>query len=86
MSGCSGDGPCPRCGKTMDTYSDYKPFDYVSGECMYCGFYYYVECRIMSRKTLKEARKDRMCRIKSPMIDNTETKLYDKENHMRRDR
>ncbi len=40
MSGVSGDGPCPNCKNNMDTYTDYKPFDNVSGECNECGFYY----------------------------------------------
>lgn len=26
----------------MQTYMDWKPADYVSGDCFECGFYYYT--------------------------------------------
>jgi hypothetical protein len=42
MSGCSDSVPCPKCGGEMRTYSDWKPSDYVSGDCLECGFYYYT--------------------------------------------
>ena len=39
MSGVSSSSPCPICNNEMDTYTDWKPFDYSSAECMECGFY-----------------------------------------------
>lgn len=49
MSGCSGDAKCPACGEEgMDTYTDYKPHDTVSGQCLNCGFAYYTNVRRMS--------------------------------------
>ena len=40
MSGCSYDEKCPECGANMSCYSDYKPHNFVSGDCTECGFYY----------------------------------------------
>jgi len=42
MSGVSGASPCPKCGAQMQTYADWKPADYVSGDCFECGFFYYT--------------------------------------------
>lgn len=58
MSGHSDSGMCPNCGENMSTYSDYKPHDYVSGECMNCGFYYYTKAGQFSLKTLNEVRQE----------------------------
>lgn len=86
MSGCSDSNPCPRCGKTMDTYSDYKPFDMCSGECMYCGFYYFTDCRVMSKKALKTARKGREFKKKVTGLDKKEMARFDKSYNVRKDR
>jgi Zn ribbon nucleic-acid-binding protein len=45
MSGSSDSQDCPRClGKdTLMTYTEYKPMDYFSGECVRCGFIYYTK-------------------------------------------
>jgi hypothetical protein len=56
MSGTSFNKPCPNCGKDMNSYSDYKPFDYVSGECAYCGFTYRTIGEQMSLEELNEVR------------------------------
>ena len=40
MSGCSYDDICPECGGVLMCYSDRKPYDYVTGDCTECGFYY----------------------------------------------
>jgi hypothetical protein len=32
----------------MQTYVDWKPYDYVSGECLECGFSYYTADEQMS--------------------------------------
>lgn len=42
MSGCSYDGTCPNCNENMSMYSDHKPYDYVGGSCLYCGFDLYT--------------------------------------------
>ena len=38
MSGHSFSLSCPNCDGSMSAYSDYKPFQYESGECYDCGF------------------------------------------------
>jgi len=40
MSGCSYSEKCPKCGGEMTCYSDWKPYDMVSGICLECGFAY----------------------------------------------
>jgi Zn ribbon nucleic-acid-binding protein len=58
MSGFSDSAICPKCKNNMDTYSDYKPHDYVSGQCLECGFAYEtVEYRV-GLKTLNQLRVD----------------------------
>lgn len=42
MSGTSYSSSCPKCSGTMQSYSDWKPFDTVSHECLDCGFYVYT--------------------------------------------
>lgn len=56
MSGHSYDAPCPNCGGSMDCYSDHKPHDYVSGDCLSCGFTYYTESRQMGLRELNDLR------------------------------
>jgi DNA-directed RNA polymerase subunit RPC12/RpoP len=89
MSGCSDSGPCPRCGAEMSTYSDYKPFDYLSGECANCGFYYFTEYRVLNKKRLKalrEERKDSGYSIaKSKIPSEKALKEFDKEYGIKRD-
>ena len=58
MSGTSFENPCPNCGQPATWYSDYKPFEHSSGECMYCGFYLNPKIGQMDLKTLNEIRKD----------------------------
>ena len=58
MSGSSGSAPCPECGAKMHTYVDWKPFDYVSGECLECGFHYYTADGQMNLDEVNEARGD----------------------------
>lgn len=43
MSGISDNKPCPVCGRDMDVYMDWKPFDTVNMRCVHCGFYGYVK-------------------------------------------
>ena len=44
MSGTSDNKPCPICGRDMDVYTDWKPFDTVNMRCVHCGFNGYVKC------------------------------------------
>jgi len=44
MSGTSDNKPCPVCGRDMDVYTDWKPFDTVTMRCVHCGFNGYVKC------------------------------------------
>ena len=61
MSGCSGSQDCPRCsGKdSLMTYSDWKRFEGVSGECINCGFAYYTKAYQMELSEVNEMRTDR---------------------------
>jgi len=56
MSGHSFDTECPNCEGIINAYSDHKPFQYESGECHDCGFYYYTIAKQMDLKTLNECR------------------------------
>lgn len=59
MSGCSGDQKCPACGGRLYTYSDYKPVDCSSGECLHCGFAYQTQYYRMTLKEVNAQRADR---------------------------
>lgn len=56
MSGNSYEAACPNCDETMQCYSDYKPHDYVSGECLSCGFDYHTKSRQMGLRELNDMR------------------------------
>lgn len=56
MSGCSGSAKCPNCGEDMDSYCDWKPFDYSTGRCLHCGFFYDV---VTDKMTLEEVNAER---------------------------
>lgn len=57
MSGHSDITTCPNCsGNNLNTSSDYKPFDQVSGECLDCGFYYYTGVKQLTLKELNASR------------------------------
>lgn len=58
MSGNSMSNTCPNCGKEMSTYQDYKPHDYVSGECLHCGFSYWTIAEYMSLEDLNDQRQE----------------------------
>ena len=58
MSGVSSSAPCPICNEEMFTYQDYKPFDYVSGNCIYCGFSYYTKAKQMNLEEVNELREE----------------------------
>jgi hypothetical protein len=42
----------------MDCYSDHKPHDYVSGNCVSCGFWYQTETGFMNLEELNDARSE----------------------------
>lgn len=56
MSGSSYDSECPRCGGTMQCYSDWKPHDVSSGLCLDCGYAYDTEIRQASIDEVNEYR------------------------------
>ena len=58
MSGHSFSNPCPVCGNEMNCYSDYKPFEHSSGECLNCGFYYQPKTGQMSLAEVNDLRKE----------------------------
>ena len=59
MSGVSYDKECPNCGGTLDCYSDYKPFDHGSGQCLDCGFYYFTKTGQLTLEELNNEREER---------------------------
>ena len=58
MSGHSFDTECPNCKGIVNAYADHKPFQYESGECYDCGFYYYTVAKQMDLKSLNKCRAD----------------------------
>ena len=56
MSGCSFDEPCPKCGGTMDSASDWKLHNLCSGQCLQCGYNYWTETGRMSLEEINELR------------------------------
>ena len=59
MSGSSYDNVCPRCGgPNLKCYSDSRPYDTVSGECLDCGFSYYVEEDRLTLEGVNSLRQD----------------------------
>ena len=58
MSGHSFSLSCPNCDGSMSAYSDYKPFQYESGECYDCGFHYFTVAEQRDLKSLNECRAD----------------------------
>ena len=58
MSGYSDGTNCPNCGKDADRYSDYKPFDFTSIECKYCGFQVGPQVTYMTLDELNIERKE----------------------------
>ena len=58
MSGSSSTGVCPKCGGSMDCYSDWKPYDIVSGVCLDCGFEYYTTEGQLTLEEVNQLRRD----------------------------
>ena len=72
MSGSSSSQDCPRCGgvDTVQTYSDWRPYDQVEGFCRDCGFAWQTNARIASLAEVNEVREDW-----NDNLDDEETKL-----------
>ena len=58
MSSNSYNGYCFKCGNNMDMYQENKPFPYVSGECLECGFLYYTTVAQLTLEEVNEARSE----------------------------
>lgn len=58
MSGFSTGTPCPNCGKEADLYTDHKPFDYSSIQCLHCGLIISPKIKYQSLEELNESRAD----------------------------
>lgn len=58
MNGFSEEDTCPNCGKKADTYTDWKPFSYVSMQCNHCGLLITPTISYMTLEELNEARQD----------------------------
>jgi len=58
MSGHSSSTTCPNCNNDCDTYSDHKPFDYVSVRCLECGFQTITNIVYMDLEELNEEREN----------------------------
>jgi len=58
MSGVSGDEPCPRCGATMQTYDDWRPFTMHEATCLTCGLHIYTGVEILNKEQLEMARQE----------------------------
>lgn len=56
MSGHSDSGECPSCGGYMNIYTDWKPHDQVSGECLECGFSYYTKAEQATLEDINNLR------------------------------
>lgn len=58
MSGTSYSTHCPSCGNedSVMAYSDYKPYETVSGECTECGFSYWTKPEQMTLEEVNDLR------------------------------
>ena len=58
MSGNSYGGNCPNCGSSTNVYSDHKPFEFTTIECIHCGFNTNVEIDYYSLEDLNSIREE----------------------------
>jgi len=58
MSGFNEQKDCPICGNSINIYSDWKPVDYISGECIYCGLSFYTKYEQMGLTDINNQRQD----------------------------
>ena len=58
MSGFSDSCNCPNCGKSCDVYTDWKPFNYTSIQCLHCGLMIMPEISYQTLEELNSYRED----------------------------
>lgn len=58
MSGHSDITDCPNCGKDMNYYTNWKPFNISENWCIHCGFYTTTKVGQMTLETLNDYRKE----------------------------
>jgi len=58
MSGHDDSCICPNCGGIAHQYTDRKPFNYTSIDCLHCGLYIYPVVEYYSLEILNERRDD----------------------------
>lgn len=58
MSGFSNETECPNCGNNADEYTDWKPFNYTSIQCLHCGLLISPQISYLTLKDLNNLRKD----------------------------
>ena len=58
MSSHSYENICPVCKEQMSCCCDYSPFDFVSGDCIHCGFSYYTKVEQMSLEDINYQREE----------------------------
>ena len=56
MSGNSYNTECPYCHSEMETYSDWKPFEFTEHQCLECGWY---TTTMEGRSSLEEVNENR---------------------------
>ena len=56
MSGNGTTTYCPNCGEQAYLYTDHKPFDYATVECLNCGFHTQIQAGYMSLQDLNDMR------------------------------
>jgi hypothetical protein len=56
MSGYSYNTTCLNCNNDMESYSDHKPLDLVSHQCMHCGYSIIVQETYLNLEELNDLR------------------------------
>ena len=55
MSSHSYETKCPNCSKEMNSCQENRPIDYITSECIHCGFYLVARSGFMSLEDLNES-------------------------------
>ena len=58
MSGHGYEGYCPNCNANTSAYTDHKPFDYVSSQCLECGWWSSTESGFLTLDELNVVREE----------------------------
>ena len=56
MSSHSYGTKCPSCQKEMNSCQENRPIDYITSECIHCGFYLVARSGFMSLEDVNEQR------------------------------